>query len=159
VFWVSVVDSLGERALMAERPSILAYHAVSSTWRSSLAVPEAILAEQLRALRDRGYVGMTFTEAERRRAAGTLPPRTVVVTFDDGYASTLRAQPILEDVGFPATVFVVTGFLDDDAPLSWPGIDTWEGGADEARRRRVGDRLAHGDASSAPTPARRGARI
>jgi peptidoglycan/xylan/chitin deacetylase (PgdA/CDA1 family) len=115
---------------MAPRPLILAYHAVSSTWQSSLAVPELILARQLQRLRAEGYVGLTFSEAERRRRSGSLPPRSLVVTFDDGYASTLRAQPILAELGFPGTVFVVTGFLGSDGPLRWPGVDAWADGDD-----------------------------
>jgi peptidoglycan/xylan/chitin deacetylase (PgdA/CDA1 family) len=46
-----------------------------------------------------------------------------VMTFDDGYASNLRALPLLEEYGFVATVFVVTGFTESQAPLSWFGIE------------------------------------
>jgi peptidoglycan/xylan/chitin deacetylase (PgdA/CDA1 family) len=73
-------------------------------------------------LRRRGYVGLTFAEAERRRKAETLPARSVVVTFDDGFPSTVRAKPILDEVEWPATVFVLTKFVDSREPMSWPGI-------------------------------------
>ena len=106
---------------------MLGYHAVSSTWTAQLAVSEAVLTSQLEYLRNRGYVGLTFSEAESRRRAGTLARRSLVVTFDDGYASTLRAAPILRTFGFPGTVFVVTNFLDSGAPLSWAGIDAFGG--------------------------------
>jgi peptidoglycan/xylan/chitin deacetylase (PgdA/CDA1 family) len=88
-----------------------------------LAIPEAVLRAQLEYLRRRGYVGLTLTDAERRRCNGTLPSRSVVVTFDDGYASTSHAAPILAEVGFPGTVFVVTDFVESGEPLSWAGID------------------------------------
>ena len=107
------------------RPLVLGYHAVSSAWRAQLAVPEVVLRSQLARLESRGYVGLTLTEAERRRSDGSLPPRTVVVTFDDGYASTLRALPILAEVGFPATVFVVTQFVESGELLRWQGIEEW----------------------------------
>jgi peptidoglycan/xylan/chitin deacetylase (PgdA/CDA1 family) len=74
---------------------------------------------QLSVLRRRGYVGLTFEEAERRRLARTLEKRTVVVTFDDGFASTLLAKPVLDDAGFPATVFVPTHFIDSRSPLTY----------------------------------------
>lgn len=116
-------------------PLVLCYHAVSSAWPCSLAMPEEALARQLRNLRRRGYEGLTVAEAERRTQAGTLSRRTVVVTFDDAYASTLRAKPLLDAVGYPGTVFVVTSFADSGAPLCWAGIEQWEGGphAEELR--------------------------
>lgn len=43
---------------------------------------------------------------------GRLPRRAVALTFDDGYADLLyQAQPLLEQYGIPATVFVVSGSL------------------------------------------------
>lgn len=43
---------------------------------------------------------------------GTLLPKSVAITFDDGYADNLyQAKPILEQFEIPATVFVCMGFL------------------------------------------------
>jgi peptidoglycan/xylan/chitin deacetylase (PgdA/CDA1 family) len=56
---------------------------------------------------------------------GKIPDRSVVVTFDDGYADNLyNAAPLLEQYNIPATVFVQTGFLGSnqnawDAELAW----------------------------------------
>ncbi|MDQ6811628.1 MAG: polysaccharide deacetylase family protein [Actinomycetota bacterium] len=51
-----------------------------------------------------------------------------MITFDDGYSSVLgRAAPILARFGFPGTVFVVTDFVGDSRPMSWPGIARWLG--------------------------------
>jgi peptidoglycan/xylan/chitin deacetylase (PgdA/CDA1 family) len=110
---------------MSPRPLLLAYHAVGA-WSPSLAIPERALRVQLALLRRRGYVGLTAAEAERRRQDGTLPARTVVVTFDDGFRSVLRATPILDEVGFPATVFAVTSFVESGEPLRWPGLEQSE---------------------------------
>ncbi len=106
------------------RPLILAFHAVSSSWRSGLAISERSLESQLSLLRRQGYVGFTFAESERRRAAGTLPKRSLVVTFDDGFASVLRAKPVLDRVGFPATVFIVKRFMETGEPR-WGGVAKW----------------------------------
>ncbi len=106
-------------------PLIVCYHAVCSGWTGSSAVSEPILAAQLALLRRRGYTGLTFSEVERLRREGELPPRSVVITFDDGYASVLRARGILAAVGYPGTVFVVTQFAESGTPLEWPGIDHW----------------------------------
>jgi peptidoglycan/xylan/chitin deacetylase (PgdA/CDA1 family) len=108
-------------------PLVLGYHAVSTTWEAQLAVSEPLLRSQLAYLRRRGYVGLTLADAERRRREGSLPKRSLVVTFDDGYASTLRALPILAELELPGTVFLVTDFVDSGEPLSWPGVEHWAG--------------------------------
>jgi peptidoglycan/xylan/chitin deacetylase (PgdA/CDA1 family) len=109
----------------ARRPLVLCYHAISATWSTSLAVSPERFELQLGRFADGGYVGLTFAEAERRRRAGTLPPRSLVVTFDDGFASIAAARPVLERFGYPASVFVVGDFLDSGRLLEWPGIDHW----------------------------------
>ena len=105
------------------RPLVLAYHAISSAWETPLAVREEELRRQLTLLARRGYEGFTLQEAERLRREGRLPRRAVVVTFDDGFASVLKARPILAALGYPATVFVVAAFVERADTLSWPGMD------------------------------------
>lgn len=52
-----------------------------------------------------------------------LPPRSVVLTFDDGYADFYTAAaPELRRYGFTATSYVVTGFVGRPGYLSWPQI-------------------------------------
>ena len=46
-------------------------------------------------------------------AAGSLPPRAVCITFDDGYRSIHDlALPVLKELDLPATVFVTTGHME-----------------------------------------------
>ena len=108
---------------------VLCYHAVSDSWPADLAISEQLLARQLEFLTRRGDRGATFSEAL------VSPPsrRTLAVTFDDAYRSTLtRGKPVLDRFGLPATVFVPTAFPDRAGPMSWPGIDQWRGGPHEA---------------------------
>jgi peptidoglycan/xylan/chitin deacetylase (PgdA/CDA1 family) len=86
------------------------------------------LTDQLRYLVDRGYSGVTFSEAVRGEAAGKI----VAVTFDDGYRSVFElARPILEQFGMRGTVFMTTDFVGRQGPMAWPGIDEWIGGEHE----------------------------
>jgi hypothetical protein len=62
-----------DRMATSCRPLIVAYHAVSSSWRSPLAITESALRSQLGYLHRSGYVGLTFADAERRTRDGTLP--------------------------------------------------------------------------------------
>jgi peptidoglycan/xylan/chitin deacetylase (PgdA/CDA1 family) len=122
-------------------PLVICYHSVSSGWPNPTAVSPDVVAKQLSLLRARGYVGFTLRDLIANLDAGTLPGRAVAITFDDGYASTLRAKPILDAFNYPATVFAVTGFVDSGSLLRWPGIDQWHRGeyADELQSLRWTD--------------------
>ena len=97
---------------------VLMYHSVSETPTSStraLSVRPGMFGAQLCSLRRQGFTGLTFGElAQRRRTGQPLPARPIVLTFDDGYADLIEeALPMLIEHGFPATVFVTTGWLRD----------------------------------------------
>ena len=51
-------------------------------------------------------------EAVQTAKEGTLPPKAVCITFDDGYRSMHDlALPILKELGLPVTVFVTSGYM------------------------------------------------
>ena len=103
---------------------VLCYHAVSEHWSADLSVRSGRLSNQLELLARLGYRGVTFSEI----VAGSGPGKRVAVTFDDGFHSVIdQAFPILANLGWPATIFVVTDYGDGDRPLRWPGIDVWFG--------------------------------
>lgn len=53
-------------------------------------------------------------------SARALPPRSVLVTFDDGYRDFLNhAWPVLQRWQIPATLFVATDYLGDDGRGFW----------------------------------------
>lgn len=59
---------------------------------------------------------MALSDAVDALREGTLPPRAVCITFDDGYANNLTvAAPILQEAGLPATFFVTTSDLETGA--------------------------------------------
>jgi peptidoglycan/xylan/chitin deacetylase (PgdA/CDA1 family) len=101
---------------------VLAYHGVGAHLPWPMSIPVEILEEQVSRFHARGYVGLTYADWERRLASGDLPDRSVVVTFDDGYASTLNALPVLNRFGYPGTVFATTDFIEGRAS-PWPGLN------------------------------------
>ena len=76
-------------------------------------VTPAAFARQMRMLVALGYRAMPLAGLLAARTAGMpLPHRTVVITFDDGFADAVRyATPVLVRHGLTATFFVVTGLL------------------------------------------------
>jgi peptidoglycan/xylan/chitin deacetylase (PgdA/CDA1 family) len=103
---------------------VLAYHAVSPEWPSSLAVSPERLRAHLEMLVRHGYVGATFAEVVR----GDVAAKTVAVTFDDGFRSVIEhGFPVLSEFGLPATIFVPAGLMGVGAPMRWRGLDRWLG--------------------------------
>ena len=101
---------------------VLMYHSVSDAPAAStraLSVRPAEFGAQLCYLRRQGFTGLTFGElGQRRRTGQPFPARPIVLTFDDGYADLIEeALPIMIEHGFPATVFVTTGWLRDAGQL------------------------------------------
>lgn len=67
---------------------------------------------QMRIVKDY-FTVLPLTDAVQMLREGCLPPRSLCITFDDGYADNLtRAAPVLGELGLPATVFVASGYLD-----------------------------------------------
>jgi peptidoglycan/xylan/chitin deacetylase (PgdA/CDA1 family) len=95
----------------AAKIAVLAYHGVSDADR---------FAAQLDLLR-RTATPVSLDEAiDGLAGRGALPPRAVLITFDDGDA-TVRdvAAPLLRERSLPAVAFIVSSLLDGDRPV-WP---------------------------------------
>jgi peptidoglycan/xylan/chitin deacetylase (PgdA/CDA1 family) len=87
----------------------------------------------MRTIRALRYPVLSMEDFLRHRLEFRLPPaRSVVVTFDDGYADNRSAaHPILRRYGIPATIFVVTGAVggsndwDTHGELYGRGLMSW----------------------------------
>lgn len=119
------------RSLRPARPQsvgILVYHRIAPiydqvaepTWN----VTPSKFREQLVELRQRGFEFLPLRDVLRRcEQQQSLPPRTTVITFDDGYGSVyLNAWPVLRELQIPATIFLNTAYLDSEAPFPF---DPW----------------------------------
>jgi peptidoglycan/xylan/chitin deacetylase (PgdA/CDA1 family) len=98
------------------RVAILGYHKVGPPargWETWFTIPEATFAGHLAALHDGGWdpVGLDDFLAGLAEPE-SLPELTALITFDDGYASLCDvALPLLERFGYPAVLFMPTGFV------------------------------------------------
>ena len=110
-------DALVARsAWRRHRLLILCYHGVSISdehrWNPELYVTPERLAARLASLRALDATIVSLDDAVERLGRGTLPPRAVAITFDDGAADfTLRALPVLRAYEAPATVYLTTYYV------------------------------------------------
>ncbi len=127
---------------------VLCYHRIGGPLELGVTrVGRSVFARQMRALARAGWRTLSLTEF------GTETPhaarRTFLLTFDDGYASLAEhAYPVLADLGFTATTFLITDYVGKTNTwdvrytwqrlqhLSWPEIEHW--------RAREFDFASHG---------------
>ncbi|MBI3679121.1 MAG: polysaccharide deacetylase family protein [Acidobacteria bacterium] len=124
-----------------ERLAILCYHGVSiedeHEWDPRFYVSPAILEQRFHVLLESGYHVLPLGEGVRRLREGSLPPRSVALTFDDGcYDFYRQAFPLLEKYKLPATVYLTTFYCFHRKPvfdmfchyLMWKGRHSFAGG-------------------------------
>jgi peptidoglycan/xylan/chitin deacetylase (PgdA/CDA1 family)/GT2 family glycosyltransferase len=92
--------------------AILMYHAVAVAGEraSRYAISERSFRRQMAWLRRRKYTVLSLDEFVRCHREYRFPPaKSVVITFDDGYADNCElALPVVERFGFPITIFLVS---------------------------------------------------
>ena len=123
---------------MRGQPPVLCYHRIGGPLELGVTrVGRSVFARQMTALARAGWRTLSLDEfADRRTAYGAR--RTFLLTFDDGYASLAgSAYPILADLGFTATTFLITDYIgrvntwdvqytwNRLQHLSWPQIEHW----------------------------------
>ncbi len=101
---------------------ILCYHGVSIEDEHlscpGLYIPPALFRERMEALRRMDCAVLPFGDALDRLYAGTLPPRAVAITFDDGgYDFYKVAHPILREYGFASTLYLTTYYSAYNRPV------------------------------------------
>jgi peptidoglycan/xylan/chitin deacetylase (PgdA/CDA1 family) len=113
------------------RVPILMYHYISENpllpadpGRTSLSVPPRMLAEQLDYLDSAGFTTISMDELMAGlRGEASLPPRPVVLTFDDGYADFYdQAYPLLLRHGAKATIYIISGRVGTPGYMGWPEL-------------------------------------
>jgi hypothetical protein len=95
-----------------QRLLILCYHGLSQKdehkWRN-LFIPPGFFRRRLEILARHRYRVLPLDDALRMLQEGNLPPKSVVITFDDGFHDFHQLGfPILHEFGFPSTVYQTT---------------------------------------------------
>src|SRR5436305_15056309 len=105
-----------------QRLLILCFHGISleeeHLWRPATYIHPTLFKTRLELLSRGAYKVLQLGDAVDRLYRGDLPPRSSVITFDDGtYDFHEHAFPALKHFGFPATVYQTTYYCDDDRPV------------------------------------------
>jgi len=109
---------------------ILMYHHVrgagpgDSELTRGLTVDPAAFETQLAYLQQQGYRTVSMRQLYTALYQGEpLPERSVLLTFDDGYADSYAvAAPLLEKYGFSGTFFIVTGLVGSEGYMNWDQV-------------------------------------
>lgn len=96
---------------------VLLYHsitdeAIKNDWEENT-VSRDLFQKQMEYLADNKYnVVSAYRASEYLLKKQEIPPRTVVITFDDGYKDNyINAWPVLKKYNFCATIFLTVNFL------------------------------------------------
>jgi peptidoglycan/xylan/chitin deacetylase (PgdA/CDA1 family) len=105
-----------------ERLLILCYHGIAlddeEQWMGHLYMSRARFERRLELLRSLGANVLPLGEAVERLQKRSLPPRSVAITFDDGFVDFhVHALPLLRKFGCPSTVYLTTHYCRHRLPI------------------------------------------
>ena len=139
----------GDVAALTTYSPVLCYHRIGGPLELGVTrTGRSVFARQMESLARAGWRTLSLAEFAKARASH-LSPLTFLLTFDDGYASLAEhAYPILADLGFTATTFLITDYVgktnDWDVRYTWNRLEhlTWQ--QIEHWRSRGFDFASHG---------------
>jgi peptidoglycan/xylan/chitin deacetylase (PgdA/CDA1 family) len=123
---LKTADAIGlarlARRTTARQLRILCYHGIWVTpgapFGECLFIPPDQFEQRMERLKRSGRPVLPLGEAVERLAARDLPEAAVVITIDDGWASTFTHMlPVLEALGLPATLYATTWYSGRDLPV------------------------------------------
>jgi peptidoglycan/xylan/chitin deacetylase (PgdA/CDA1 family) len=92
---------------------VLMYHSIGQAKFNPYVVSPTKFQEDMEYLKDNNYNTLSIDDFYRFIVDDEpIPQKSVLITFDDGYQDNYtQAYPILKKLGFKATIFVITGYL------------------------------------------------
>ncbi|MCH7226584.1 polysaccharide deacetylase family protein [Haloferula sp. A504] len=97
------------------RVAVLGYHDFSETEeQTEMRILTSKFRQQMQTLHDLNLPVISMEEFQKwKRGEADLPPRSVMITIDDGWKSVYTdAFPILKEFGYPFTLFLYKNYVD-----------------------------------------------
>jgi peptidoglycan/xylan/chitin deacetylase (PgdA/CDA1 family) len=101
---------------------ILEYHSISvNSFEDQITIRKEKIIEQFEYLKNNNYTTLWLSEVEAlREKKQSLPPKSIVLTFDDGFRDNyFELLPLLKQYNFKAVCFVVLGRIGQK--VDWSG--------------------------------------
>jgi len=105
---------------------VLCYHRIEGKAGGALSIEPAEFERQMQALKDAGIVVISMQDfLAWRRGEKTIPPKSVVITIDDGYVSSYSVGwPILKKYGYPFTMYVYLKYINmGGKSITWSQLE------------------------------------
>src|SRR5215471_18810036 len=105
---------------------VLCYHRFEDNPHDTLAIAPADFRAQMKELKDDGIQVVSMKDMLAwRRGEKSIPPKSAVITIDDGYVSGYAvAWPILKEFGYPFTMFIYTNYVGAGGKsMSWAQLE------------------------------------
>jgi len=119
------VDLGGLRADGSQAVPILVYNGFSRKQvPTRTIISRQNFVDQMQYLKDNGYHVISMPDFfDFLDFKKELPPKSVVLTFDDGWCSLYEIGfPVLQEYGYPGTLFLYTDLIHDNTCLSWDQV-------------------------------------
>lgn len=110
----------------AGQANVFVYHRFGDNRYPTTNIAVSTFASQLQLLKEQHYTVLPLGEIVRRLRQGkSLPERCAALTVDDAFESFWTgAWPLIQQYGFPVTLFVATGTVDGGSYMNWEQLRT-----------------------------------
>lgn len=110
------------RTLTPRGLRVICYHGISfrdeHCFQPKLFIREELFRKRIDHIKSSGYPVLLLDEALALMHEDRLPPRALVITFDDGWLGIgAKAAPLLHQYGFPSTLYVTTRDVVNETPV------------------------------------------
>jgi peptidoglycan/xylan/chitin deacetylase (PgdA/CDA1 family) len=105
---------------------VLCYHRLEGKAGGPLSIEPALFEKHMQELKDKGLAVISMQDfLAWRRGEKNIPPKSVIITIDDGYVSGLEVGvPTLKKHGYPATFFVYLDYINKGGKsVTWAQLE------------------------------------